>query len=75
MRDMQKEIRDLKDKIKGLCMKTESDFIANQKNQISLQTETNNCIRVIENLIYGTANPTRNEAVSKSTSHGNCVAK
>ena len=43
---------------------TESGFMANQKNQISLQTETNNSIGVIKDLICGTANPTRNEAIS-----------
>ena len=68
VRDMQ-EIRALNDKIKSLCMKadldlTESSFIANQKNQILLWTETNNRIEVIKNLICGTANPTRNETVS-----------
>ena len=63
------EIRALNDKIKSLCIKaeldlTESGFIVNQKNQISLWTGTNNCIRVIKDLICGTANPTRNEVVS-----------
>ena len=56
VRDMQKEIRALNDKIKSLCMKadldlTESDFIADKNNQISLQTETNNRIGVIKDLI------------------------
>ena len=70
MQDMQKEIRDLNDKIKSLSMKadldlTESSFIANQrKNQISFRTETNNRIRVIKDLNCGTANSIRNEAVS-----------
>ena len=66
--DMQKEIRALNDKIKSLCMKadldiTESGFIVNQKYRISLQTVTNNHIRVIKDLICGTTNPTKNEAV------------
>ena len=35
----------------------ENGFIANQKNLISLWTETNNCIGIIKDLICGTANP------------------
>ena len=65
VRDLQKEIRALNDKIKSLFMKanldlTGSDFIANQKNQISLRAETNNRIGVIKDLICSTTYPTRN---------------